>query len=60
MKVCKLCQTSALREELKLGWKYNFTNPYLRRQMEDNDKIHAQADLNPRPENLYLLNMSLV
>jgi len=31
MKVCKLCQTSALREELKLGWKYNFTNPYLRR-----------------------------
>ena len=27
--------------------------------MEGNDKIHTQADLNPRPENLYLLNMSL-
>jgi hypothetical protein len=27
--------------------------------MEGNDKIHTHADLNPRPENLYLLNMSL-
>ena len=27
--------------------------------MEDTDKIYAPADLNPRPEPRYLLNMSL-
>jgi hypothetical protein len=26
--------------------------------MEDNDKCYAQADINPRPESRYLLNMS--